>query len=1161
MHQTFSGQAHAVIQAGQVHGDLVVNVGAGRRGLGVGSALPPLPDHLVPRPELSERVVESLLAEHEMAVALVGVAGAGGFGKTTLAASVCRDRRVADRFSDGVLWVTVGANTHGPELAGVINDVSARVSGHRPVFTDPEQAGQHLGEVLAGGWFLVVVDDVWWASQLAPFLLGAPNCRRLVTTRVRSALPPDAMSVAVDSMTPSQAEALLGSGMDVSPGDVAPLLAATGGWPVLLQLANRAVRQYVRRGMPVADSVRRVVERLANRGPTAVDVTSADQRRLAVAATVEASLSQLAETNPAWLERFLELAVFGEDVAIPEQTLVTYWGATGGLDPDEVQQLCFELDELSLVQGYQLGPTPALGMHDVIGAYLRHRVGVQAREFQRALLDSFRGHSETGAAWWDLAEDDPYLRRHLAHHLRGADLTDELTAVATDFRWLETVLRLDGPTAAEADLAHVEGTLAAALRRAITQNAHLLRPIPGANGALGATLLSRLHGYPELADWVLDAPRPDLFPAWPMPDAPHPALHRALHHDGAVTGLAISPDGTWLATSSLGGAARLWNVDDSAGTTLAADDAAAHGGPIRGPGWKTWLGTGGVVTGAAIAPDGGWVAIGCANRAARLWNADGSLLATLIGHTELVTGLAISPDGTWLATRSFDGTVRLWDVDGRPRAVLVGHSGAVSQVVISPDGSWLATGGDDGTVRLWGADGSPRAVLVAHTELTIVGQTNQIRVVAISPDGDWIATACDDGTARIWNPDGTVRADLTGHYRSVLSLAISPDGTWLATGGFEGTARLWSPDGSLRGVLSGHERGVTDIAISPDGTWLATGSWDRTARIWEADGTPRATLTGHTGSVLSLAVSPDAKWLATGSDDGTVRMWDADAPADTPIGNPTSQLCVAFSPDGTRLATGGHDGIVVWDADGDPHVAITDFEGTVWDVEFGPDGAWLAACTLYGTACLWNTGSYSDPIVLRHDLALRNAAFSPDGDWLAIGDESGNVGLWNTDGSFRMTLPGRGEGVLGVAVSSDGGWLAIASRDGAVGLWSAEGDHLGTLTGHDGAAWSVAISPDRTWLASSGADGTVRVWNTDGSHRATLTGHSGTVWSVAISPDGTLLATAGDDGTVRLWNTASHDCVAALRTDSPLQQVAWHPNRSRIAVVGESGLYVFQLGT
>ncbi len=67
--------------------------------------------------------------------------GAGGFGKTTLAAEVCR--KLKDRFPDGIFWCTVGQQLAGPDLAGKINDLAFWLSSERPTLVDPEQAGHH----------------------------------------------------------------------------------------------------------------------------------------------------------------------------------------------------------------------------------------------------------------------------------------------------------------------------------------------------------------------------------------------------------------------------------------------------------------------------------------------------------------------------------------------------------------------------------------------------------------------------------------------------------------------------------------------------------------------------------------------------------------------------------------------------------------------------------------------------------------------------------------------------------------------------------------------------------------------------------------------------------------------------------------------------------
>ena len=73
--------------------------------------------------------------------------------------------------------------------------------------------------------------------------------------------------------------------------------------------------------------MREILHELRATGPTALDVTDAQERHTAVARTIGVSLSRL---TPEQRDRYLELAVFGEDVAIPGPVLARYWKATGG---------------------------------------------------------------------------------------------------------------------------------------------------------------------------------------------------------------------------------------------------------------------------------------------------------------------------------------------------------------------------------------------------------------------------------------------------------------------------------------------------------------------------------------------------------------------------------------------------------------------------------------------------------------------------------------------------------------------------------------------------------------------------------------------------------------------------------------------------------------
>jgi WD40 repeat protein len=1060
-------------------------------------------DRMVERPELGAQLLAVLLADGPAEVGLTtGLQGAGGFGKTRLATWVSNLPEIDQHYPGGLLWVTVGQEAHGADLAVRINDLSYAVSGQRPAISDPNAAGAELGRLLDEGEpALLVVDDVWDDAQLLPFRLGGHSCTRLFTTRIPDLLPTGGVRIRVDAMTVDQAQRLIADGVAGIPAAAVERLASLAGrWPVLLNLINGALRRRMARGQPADEAAWEVVLQLEAEGPGSFDATRPSDRTQAVSATVAASSALLSVEDQ---ERYLDLAIFPEDVDIPLSVLELLWPRV------RVNALCEELVGLGLAADYRLDwPEPRLVLHDVVRAYLRSvRTAKQAEDVHGRLVDAAAGLLPTvgrPTQWWLIPEAAGYLWRYVPYHLRHAGRTKDLQDLLADLRWSEAKTRLLGSVVAvEADLALTDTPATNELRRQLSINASLLGPIDPPS-ALGATLASRLDGIVGLQDvlarYRATLPPPRLDPAWPLPDQTDLLHIPETGHTGGVTSCAFSPDGNLLATTSDDSTARIWRVTDG----------AEH-------------------------------------------------VVTLSGHSGGVWSCAFSPDGEFLITASTDKTARIWrSSTGELVVVLRGHSDWVRTCAFSPDGSLVATASADKTTRLWRvADGTEYAVLTGHTD--------DVRSCAFSPDGSLLATASADKTARIWSVgDKSERILLADHPGGVWSCAFSPSGSLLATASY-GTVRLSQvSDGCEVSVLTGHADEVDCCAFSPDGALLAGTSYG-VVRLWRvADGTEYGLLRGHTGAVWGCAFSPDGSTLATVSNDQSVRLWSVDNGAQIVIiaGQTSKVNSCAFSPQGDLVATTSYDSTVrlLRVADGSEWKALVGHTSRVISCAFSPDGSTLAT-TSYRISRLWDvqTGEVLKELE-GHEDWVRSCAFSPDGAVLATGSADRTVRLWKVvDGTETAVLTGHASGVRSCAFAPSGEYLASADAAGTVLLWSlAYGTKHMALVGHTSGVQSCTFSPDGRLLATASVDRTVRLWRVaDGIEISRLEGHTSWADRCAFSPDGTLLATASNDQTVRLWQVRTSRCHCALRVAGPLVWVAWHPGGTLLCTVGGRGTYMF----
>ena len=271
------------------------------------------------------------------------------------------------------------------------------------------------------------------------------------------------------------------------------------------------------------------------------------------------------------------------------------------------------------------------------------------------------------------------------------------------------------------------------------------------------------------------------------------------------------------------------------------------------------------VVSVAWSPDGKRVATASLDGTAKVWDVGtGKDSLTFRGHKHFVNSVAWSPDGKQLATASYDETAKVWDAaTGQEVMTLRGHRGWVNSVAWSPDGKRLATSSTDHTAKVWDATTGQEVLTLRGHHAYVNGVAwgpDGKRLATASGD-----QASGDMTAKVWDAaTGKEVLTLRGHDAEVVSVAWSPDGKQLATASGDHTAKVWdAASGQELLTLHGHDNPVASVAWSPDGKRLATASADHTAKVWDAaSGQELLTLRGHKDLVTSVAWDADGQRLA-----------------------------------------------------------------------------------------------------------------------------------------------------------------------------------------------------------------------------------------------------------------------------------------------------------